>query len=37
LHADLYDVEFWRDLQQKIRRGDVGNVFPYRRKRRFQT
>jgi isocitrate dehydrogenase kinase/phosphatase len=35
LHADLYEVDFWRDLQEKIRNGEIGNVFPYRRKRRF--
>jgi isocitrate dehydrogenase kinase/phosphatase len=35
LHADLYQVEFWRELQDKIRAGEVGNVFPYRRRRRF--
>jgi isocitrate dehydrogenase kinase/phosphatase len=35
MHSDLYQVEFWQDLQEKIRGGFVLDVFPYRRARRF--
>ncbi len=35
MHSDLYQVEFWQDLQEKIRNGFVLDVFPYRRARRF--
>ena len=35
MHSDLYKVEFWQDLQQKIRDGFVLDVFPYRRAKRF--
>lgn len=35
LHGDIYDPEFWRDLQQQIRAGVVHDVFPYRRNKRF--
>jgi isocitrate dehydrogenase kinase/phosphatase len=35
LHADIYEVNFWLDLQTKIKQGFVGDVFPYRRKYRF--
>ncbi len=36
LHSDLYDPEYWRELQAKIRNGYVADVFPYRKKQRFQ-
>ena len=29
------DVEFWWALQEQIRNGKIVDVFPYRRKRRF--
>ena len=35
MHSDLYQVEFWQDLQKKIRGGYVLDVFPYRRAKRF--
>ena len=36
LHSDLYDPGYWQSLQQKIRDGFVADVFPYRKKQRFQ-
>lgn len=36
LHPDLYQVDFWRGLQRQIQGGKVGDVFPYRRRYRFQ-
>ncbi len=36
MHSDLYEPDFWRDLQDKIRNGFVPDLFPYRRKQRFQ-
>jgi isocitrate dehydrogenase kinase/phosphatase len=36
LHSDLYDPEWWQDLQDKISKGFVPDLFPYRRKQRFQ-
>jgi isocitrate dehydrogenase kinase/phosphatase len=35
MHSDLYDVDFWQGLQEKIRDGFVLDVFPYRRAKRF--
>lgn len=35
MHADIYGVEFWHGLQERIRNGAIIDVFPYRRKRRF--
>jgi isocitrate dehydrogenase kinase/phosphatase len=35
MHSDLYQVEFWQGLQEKIRDGYVLDVFPYRRAKRF--
>ncbi|HCS28980.1 MAG TPA: bifunctional isocitrate dehydrogenase kinase/phosphatase [Spongiibacteraceae bacterium] len=36
MHSDLYEPAFWRDLQEKIRNGFIPDLFPYRRKQRFQ-
>ncbi|MDC0404024.1 bifunctional isocitrate dehydrogenase kinase/phosphatase [Porticoccaceae bacterium] len=36
MHGELYDVEFWHNLQEKIRAGYVVDVFPYRRAKRFR-
>ncbi len=36
LHSDLYNPAYWQDLQEKIRAGYVADVFPYRKKQRFQ-
>lgn len=36
LHGDLYTVEYWRDVQARISEGQVMDVFPYRRRRRFR-
>lgn len=35
LHGELFDPEYWKGLQQEIRAGQVMDVFPYRRKKRF--
>jgi isocitrate dehydrogenase kinase/phosphatase len=35
LHPELYSAEFWQDLQEKSRNGMFGDVYPYRRKYRF--
>lgn len=35
MHGDIYDVEFWWGLQEQIRNGKIVDVFPYRRRRRF--
>ena len=36
LHSDLFSVEFWREMQELQRRGEIVDAFPYRRKIRFQ-
>ncbi|MCL4150612.1 UNVERIFIED_CONTAM: hypothetical protein GTU68_004940, partial [Idotea baltica] len=35
LHADLFDPKFWIEMQQKQIRGEVVDVYPYRRRKRF--
>ncbi|MFM8355750.1 MAG: bifunctional isocitrate dehydrogenase kinase/phosphatase [Gammaproteobacteria bacterium] len=35
LHGDLFDPVYWQGLQGAIRDGQVMDVFPYRRKKRF--
>lgn len=34
-HSDLYDAEFWKALQERIRSGHVESFYPYRRRLRF--
>ncbi len=34
-HSALYQAEYWQGLKQQIEDGKVVDVFPYRRKRRF--
>lgn len=36
LHADIFEPRFWQDLQNKIGKGEVLDVFPYRRRLRFE-
>jgi len=35
LHSDIYEAEFWQQLQRQIASGYVEDFFPYRRKLRF--
>ena len=35
LHGDLYQVAFWKDMQNRLRNGDIIDVFPYHEKLRF--
>lgn len=35
MHGELFDPHYWRQLQSAITEGQVSDVFPYRRKRRF--
>jgi isocitrate dehydrogenase kinase/phosphatase len=34
-HADLFGADFWRDLQRKLRAGEILEVFPYSPERRL--
>ena len=34
-HRDLYDPNYWQGLQDRIKGGELGSVYPYRRKHRF--
>lgn len=36
LHADLFEPKFWIERQQRIQAGEVLDVFPYRRHKRFE-
>ncbi len=35
MHGELFDPTYWQGLQAAIRHGQVMDVFPYRRKKRF--
>ncbi len=36
-HGDLFEPKFWIDMQQQLRRGEILDVFPYRRRLRFRN
>jgi isocitrate dehydrogenase kinase/phosphatase len=35
MHGELFDPEYWRNVQQAIIKGQVMDVFPYRHEKRF--
>jgi isocitrate dehydrogenase kinase/phosphatase len=35
MHGELCDPDYWKGLQDAIGHGQVMDVFPYRRKKRF--
>jgi isocitrate dehydrogenase kinase/phosphatase len=34
-HADLLEVDYWRDVQARVRAGDIPDLFPYAAHRRL--
>ncbi|MCL4146651.1 UNVERIFIED_CONTAM: hypothetical protein GTU68_007992 [Idotea baltica] len=37
MHNDIFDVQIWKDMQNKLNKGEVVTVFPYRRAKRFKN
>ncbi|MGO1308693.1 MAG: bifunctional isocitrate dehydrogenase kinase/phosphatase [Kluyvera intermedia] len=37
MHADLFNADYWRGLQTRIKNGHVEDVFAYRRRQRFEV
>ena len=37
IHSNIFDANYWKSLQADIEDGQVKDVFPYRRKKRFLT
>ncbi|MFC6671280.1 bifunctional isocitrate dehydrogenase kinase/phosphatase [Marinobacterium aestuariivivens] len=35
LHGDLLDVRYWQGMQDQVRNGEIVDVFPYRKLKRF--
>lgn len=35
-HGELFGVDFWRNTQNKIRSGEVADIFPYKQSRRLR-
>ncbi len=36
-HGDLFDVKFWINTQERLRQGEMVDVFPYRKRLRFKN
>lgn len=34
-HSDLFDITFWKDMQDRINEGEVMHIFPYWQRKRF--
>ncbi|MCB1756737.1 MAG: bifunctional isocitrate dehydrogenase kinase/phosphatase [Gammaproteobacteria bacterium] len=35
-HANLFDADYWKSVQEKVRAGAYQNIFPYSRRKRFK-
>ncbi len=35
IHGDLYTLAFWKDMQARVRHGEIVDIIPYDRSRRF--
>jgi isocitrate dehydrogenase kinase/phosphatase len=35
-HGDLYGVPFWREMQARVKGGEIVDIFPYEPSRRLQ-
>ena len=36
-HADLFEPAFWREMQERLRAGEMADFYPYPRERRIQA
>jgi isocitrate dehydrogenase kinase/phosphatase len=36
-HRDLFDIEFWQSVQNRLTAGEIIEILPYRRARALQT
>jgi isocitrate dehydrogenase kinase/phosphatase len=34
-HGDLFEVEFWQQVQERIRAGKIIDIFPYEKGKRL--
>jgi isocitrate dehydrogenase kinase/phosphatase len=34
-HADLFEVDFWREIQERIKAGEIIHIFPYHQSKRL--
>jgi isocitrate dehydrogenase kinase/phosphatase len=35
-HSELYEVDFWREMQARVTQGEIFDIFPYQSSRRLQ-
>jgi isocitrate dehydrogenase kinase/phosphatase len=35
-HGDLFEVDWWQNVQKQLKKGEIVDVFPYRRRLRFK-
>jgi len=35
-HGEIFNADFWIDLQERLRAGEIPDVFPYRTRLRFR-
>jgi len=37
VHADLFTLRFWRDMKRRLKRGEILDIIPYDRNRKFSN
>ncbi len=37
VHADLFTVEYWKDMKRRLRKGEIIDITPYDLNRRFRN
>ena len=37
VHGDLFDIRFWREMQQRLKSHSVIHIFPYKKRYRLDT
>jgi isocitrate dehydrogenase kinase/phosphatase len=35
VHADLFSLDYWRDMQRRVRKGEIVDITPYELSKRF--
>jgi isocitrate dehydrogenase kinase/phosphatase len=36
VHKDLFTIDFWQNIKSKVRKGEIIDIIPYDRNKRFR-
>ncbi|MBK7143265.1 MAG: bifunctional isocitrate dehydrogenase kinase/phosphatase [bacterium] len=37
IHGDLYTADFWKEMKRRVRRGELADITPYDRRKKFEN